>query len=68
MHAVCNNCRWFDVDDRCRRYPPVPRSVGAGEGAGIAGYEWPKVDNNDFCGEWSSKHDALHVAPGRMAT
>lgn len=63
MHAICNNCRWFDVDDCCRRYPPVQRVTGVVDGAEAVVYEWPKVENNDYCGEWSSKHDAIHTAP-----
>jgi hypothetical protein len=61
MHEICNNCRWFDIDDRCRRYPPVQHVISNIEGIPVVVYEWPKVENNDYCGEWRSKHDATHV-------
>ena len=42
----CDNCRFYDNDHRCRRYPPkviVP-----------SGGVWPTVGPDDWCGEHQS--------------
>lgn len=42
----CDNCRFYDGDHNCRRYPPkviVP-----------SGGMWPTVGPDDWCGEHQS--------------
>jgi ribosomal protein L37E len=61
MPKQCNNCRWFDDQDRtrghyvCRRYPPAyyDRQEKSGSHSGF-----PFVRSFDWCGEWTWTEEA----------
>lgn len=40
----CKECIYF-IDDRCRRFPPVPTQYGDAI--------FPKVNEENFCGEFT---------------
>lgn len=52
----CSGCKWYTERTYCSRFPPVPivsvftDSYGCVESK--ASTRFPKVDEEDFCGEW----------------
>ena len=72
----CRSCRFFleagdpgsglipggpvEVHGECRRYPPRQAWDG---GVPVAGSMWPKVDYEDWCGEWQQAAHAVQSGP-----
>jgi hypothetical protein len=50
----CGNCKYvhfcYENDLRCHRYPPILSDMT--DITGVKDYEWPRVDDNDWCGEF----------------
>ena len=64
MEAACTSCKygvfsrvneWGEVVvtkiGLCRRFPPQPFS----KGSGYSEFNFPRVETNDWCGEWKEK-------------
>lgn len=54
---VCNNCKWFDINDYgrysiCRHNPPTVVVI-----TGTLRYIWCEVEGADWCGQWKEKSD-----------
>ena len=45
-------------DGDCHRY--APRPLVGGSGQGWSDWEWPSVNEDDFCGEW---HPMIKATP-----
>jgi len=43
----CEKCKWRDIEERCRRHPPVWMHHGHDSSA-----VWPWVDDYDWCGDF----------------
>jgi len=57
----CKDCKWFWVSEKdefgtstleCRRYAP---RILHGSGAGWSDTKFPKINHDDWCGEWRKK-------------
>ena len=47
--TCCVTCRYSHAINgaiQCRRYAPQPRDLDA--------WDWPNVDETDWCGEWTT--------------
>ena len=57
----CRDCRFFDFvmeDDGnkgfCKRYPPIPARVPVAISNSDLDYEYPYIDDGEWCGEFSA--------------
>lgn len=52
LPARCENCLWgIEIEDirKCHRFPPI---VVPMKDRSYDKWDWPMVQDNDFCGEW----------------
>ena len=56
MENVCRSCRYYE-SNLCRRYAPKPRVVEFYRDYGVFAAEWPRVEPEDWCGEWKGEAD-----------
>ena len=50
---TCKDCRFFSVDNTCRRFPPAGRPSC-----------WPTLNANDWCGEFEAKKSMIALNEG----
>lgn len=49
----CETCLYF-TNAECRRFPPTPFETQGSYGTMDVCRRFPKVNSNDWCGEWRS--------------
>jgi hypothetical protein len=53
-HQFCENCRFFCMrTNECRQHSPRPVAMNPYDPAPEA--KWPRVENDDWCGEFQEK-------------